>query len=148
MIEINNLTTGAIDRKFLEKVVQTVLKGEKIKREIDLSIAFIGHERMRTINKRYRGEDRATDVLSFSEPRALLKKFKAGQIQRRQALGEIIVCSREIKKNAKRFDSTFKKELSLSLIHGVLHLLGYEHEKGGKKAKKMEEKQNYYLSLL
>jgi len=63
-------------------------------------------------------------------------------------LGEIVICLREVKKNARRFNSTFKKELVRVLIHGILHLLGYDHEKLEKEAEKMEEKENYYLSQI
>ena len=52
-----------------------------------------------------------------------------------------------MKKNAKRFDSNFETELAKVLIHGILHLLGQDHEKNEIAAKKMEEKQNYYLGL-
>ena len=130
MIEINNLTTNAIDKELLKMVCEKVLQGEKTK-EKNLSIALVGQGRMREINKKYRKKNRATDVLSFPD----------------NGLGEIIICLREIKKNAKKHGFSFEKELTQVLIHGILHLLGYDHEKSEKQAKKMEEKQNYYLKL-
>ena len=134
MIEINNLTTNVIDKEFLKKVAKMVLDGEKAK-EKNLSIALVGEGRMREINKKYRKKNRATDVLSFPN----------------NGLGEIILCLREIKKNAKKANLPFEKELAQVLIHGILHLLGYEHEKTSaswrKEANKMKEKQNYYLEL-
>jgi probable rRNA maturation factor len=51
----------------------------------------------------------------------------------------------EVKKNAKRYNLTFKKELAKVLIHGILHLLDYDHERSEKAAKEMEEKQEHYL---
>ena len=130
MIEVNNLTTNAIDEELLKMVCEKVLQGEKTK-EKNLSIALVGQGRMREINKKYRKKNRATDVLSFPD----------------NGLGEIIICLREIKKNAKKDGFSFEKELTQVLIHGILHLLGYDHEKSEKQAKKMEEKQNYYLKL-
>ena len=53
-----------------------------------------------------------------------------------------------IKKNAKDLGETFEKELALVLVHGILHILGYNHEKGGEKAEKMIKKQEYYFSKL
>ena len=132
MIEINNLTTIQIDEEFLGKVCQKVLESED-KKASDLSIALVGQGRIRELNKRYRGKNRVTDVLAFPN-----NEF---------GLGEIVICLREIKKNAKRFSSTFEKELARVLIHGILHLLGYDHEKSNAQAKKMEGKQNYYLKL-
>ena len=130
MIEINNLTTNQVDEDFLKKITKIVLENEK-KSESDLSIALVGQGRMRELNKKYRGKNRVTDVLSFSG----------------NGLGEIVICLREVKKNAKRFNSTFKKELATCLIHGILHLLGYDHEISEEKARLMEKKQNYYLKL-
>ena len=123
MIEINNLTASSVDEEFLKGVAKKVLKGEK-KKEIDLSIAFVGEARMRKLNKKYRGKNKVTDVLSFGNE-----------------LNEIVICLREVKKNAKKYNSTFKKELARVLIHAILHLLGYEHEK-------MQEKEEYYAKAI
>jgi len=136
MIEINNLTSQKIDEKFLKNICQKVLEKEK-RKECQLSIAIIGPARIRQLNKKYLGKNRATDVLSFPE----LKNFKVGESVKN--LGEIVICPREVKKNAKRFDSPFEKELARVLIHGILHLLGYDHEKSPKIGVK---KENYYLS--
>jgi len=148
MIEINNLTTIPIDEDFLKKIASIVLKGEKIKKETELSLALIGSGRMRKINKRYRGKNRVTDVLAFPESKILLEKFRVGPAKKIQGLGEIVICLREVKKNAKRFDSTLEKELAKVLIHGILHLLGYDHEKREDEAKKMEQREEYYLSQI
>lgn len=129
MVEINNLTTSDIDEEFLKGVAKKVLKGED-RKEVGLSIVFVGQGKMRKLNKKYRGKNKVTDVLSFDN-----------------GLNEIVICLREVKKNAKRFKSTFKKELARVLIHGILHLLGYEHEKDKKEAKKMEKRQEYHLNL-
>ena len=148
MLEINNLTTVEIDEEFLRRVVNEVLKGEKIKKEVNLSVAFIGSGRMRKLNRKYRGKNRVTDVLAFPESEVLFEKFKIGPLQKVKGLGEIVICLREVKKNAKRFNSTFEKELANVLIHGLLHLLGYDHEKNEKEAKKMQQKQQKYLEQI
>lgn len=129
MIEINNLTTTPIEEEILKKVAERILEGEN-KRNTDLSIALVGPGRIRKLNKKYRGKNRVTDVLSFPD----------------NGLGEIVICLREVKKNAKKFGSSFKKELSICLIHGILHLLGYDHEKSVEEVKKMRDREEYYLS--
>lgn len=147
MIEINNLTTVEIDEKFLKKVAKKVLK-EGDEEGSNLSVAIIGPGRMRELNKKYRGKNRVTDVLSFPGSKALSEKFQVGPLKKMEGLGEIAICLREVKKNAKRFGFVFEEELARVLIHGILHLLGYNHEKNEKKAKEMEEKQNYYLKII
>ena len=141
MIEINNLTDFVLDKKFLKKVSQDVLKGENKERHI-VSVAFIKEKEIRDLNKKYLNKDKPTDVLSFSETRDFIWKIKEFE----NILGEVVVCPQFIKKNAKKLDLSFKKELSRALIHGILHLLGYNHEKSEQKAKEMKGKENYYLS--
>lgn len=121
MIEINNLTTNQIDKEFLKGVVKKVLKEENEKMT-ELSIVLVGQGRIRELNKQYRKKNKVTDVLSFSY----------------DGSGEIVICLKEVKKNAKKYQSTFKKELARVLIHGLLHLLGHHHQAMGKK-------ENYYL---
>lgn len=130
MIEINNLTTVSVDEEFLKRVAGKVLEGEN-KKDAELSVALFGQGRIRELNKKYRGKNQVTDVLAFSGT---------------GGLGELVICLREVKKNAKRFNLTFETELARVLIHGILHLLGYDHEKGEQKAKPMREKEEYYLS--
>ena len=135
MVDINNLTTSPIDEGFLQKVAEIVLKGElEISkfRNIELSIALVGQGRIRELNKKYRGKNRTTDVLSFQYDDS----------------GEIVICLSEIKKNAKRFNSTLEKELAKVLIHGILHLLGYNDEKSRIETQQMEKKENYYLEKI
>jgi probable rRNA maturation factor len=147
MIEINNLTTSSVDEGSLKEIVKKVLTGEG-KEEGSLSIALVGPGRMKKINKAYLKRNRTTDVLSFPESEIKFEKFKISPLRESKNLGEIIICLREVKKNAKRCGADFKTELSRVLIHGILHLLGHDHEKSEKETKKMEEKQNHYLSQL
>lgn len=124
MIEIINISGGDknVSKESLKKVAEKVLKLEKSK--LDLSIALVDSSEIRKLNKKYRKKDKATDVLSFGED-----------------MNQIVICTDEVKKNGE----DFKKELTRVLIHGVLHILGYEHEKGGKKEKEMLSKQEDYL---
>jgi probable rRNA maturation factor len=132
MIEVNNLTAYSIDKKLFKELAFKVLKKEtKGCFEKDLSIAIVAPSRIKELNKRYRKKDRPTDVLSFED---------------KESWGEIVICPAEVRRNAKKFNSNFKKELSRVLIHGVLHLLGYDHEKA-KEEEKMKKKEEYYLNI-
>jgi len=133
MIEINNLTTVSVDESFLKKTAQIVLKGEK--KQGNLSLVLLEANKMRALNKKHRAKNRVTDVLSFGDS----KKFP--DLSEKE-LGEILICPSEVKKNADKFQSVFEKELAQVLIHGILHLLEYEHGKA------MEKKQEHYLSQI
>ena len=139
MIEINNLTGHplaclAVDKKFFTGVAKIVLKGETRVRE-KISLAFVNKEEIKKLNKKFRGKNKPTDVLSFgSIPNS---KF---QIPNSDYLGEIVICPEIVKENGEK--------LARVLIHGILHLLGYEHEKNKKQAKLMEEREKKYLSAI
>ena len=142
MLEINNLTTTKIDENFLKEIAKIVLKGEK--KEGNISLAFIGPNRMRKLNKKYRNKNRVTDVLAFEE-KGLVPQSWSQELQKVQGLGEIVICLREVKKNSKRLNEPFEKELARVFLHGILHLLGYDHEKSEEESKKMKEKEEKYL---
>ena len=130
IIEINNLTAGHIDEKKIKRIAEKVLKGEK-GRGKTVSIVFTGKIRIKELNRRYRKKDKATDVLSFL--------YDQG--------GEIVICPEKVKENAKKYGLSFKEELVRCLIHGILHLSGYDHEKSAKEEKKMRDLQSHYLKI-
>lgn len=132
MISVKNLTKIAIDENLLKGVAKIVLKGENIGRDKELSIVLVKGAEIKRLNKKYRKKDQTTDVLSFEGDKEL---------------GEIVICLEEVKKNAKEIGSTFKKELIFVLIHGILHLSGYDHELSKVESEKMKIKEDKYLSL-
>jgi len=156
MLEIHNFTQNEINEKFFQKIAEKVLEIVNVKNNVEISLAIVGDGRIRKLNKMYRGKNRITDVLSFSDKSVLpylakaFPRLKRGQdLEFIQApdgikrLGEIILCYSRAKKQAQRVGHSLEKELTILLIHGILHLLDYDHEKGEQEAeemKKMEEK--------
>ena len=145
MIEINNLTESKVNKALIKETLNLVLKKEGLKESSIISLALVGPGRMRKINKTYRHKNKSTDVLAFVEQKTALGKYKIGRLEKIQGLGEIIICPREVKKNAKKFKVSFEKELLKVLIHGALHLFDYNHEQSGKKAIEMAQKEAEYL---
>ncbi len=139
MIEINNLTSFVLDKKLFTGIAKKVLKGENRERE-KISLAFVNKKEIQKLNKKFRGKNKATDVLSFE----LMKPFDSAQ-GRQECLGEIVICPEVVKENAQKYSVSIKYEMIKVFVHGILHLLGYDHEKNEKDAEKMEEKQNFYL---
>lgn len=129
-LEIDNFTNLKINGNFFRGLAEIVLAGER-KKTTELSISFASQTEIKKLNNKYRKKNRPTDILSFTYKNS----------------GEIVICPAVVKKNAKKFNTSFKKELNRVLIHGVLHVLGYDHERNKKKAEKMEKKTNYYLKL-
>jgi probable rRNA maturation factor len=143
-INIQNLTKIKVNKRLVKRISKKVLKEEK--RQGDISIVFVNAERIQELNKRYRKEDRGTDVLCFSQDSIISEFFNLPK--KYFELGEIIVCLTKVKENAEEFGSDFEKELKWVIIHGILHILGYEHEKSEKQAERMREKEKYYLKNL
>jgi probable rRNA maturation factor len=140
MIEVNNLIQFKFDKKKLESIAKKVLNDEK-RNKIELSVVFVGKKEIQKLNKKYRLKNRPTDVLSFAYQDSL------GYSPTGEA-GEIVICPPVIKENAKKFKEPFSRELNRIFIHGLLHILGYDHEKTEKEAKIMEKKQESYLSKI
>jgi len=145
MIEINNLTSFAVDKKFLSTVAKNVLIAENREME-SLSVAFVDADEIKKLNKKFRKKNKATDVLSFGNVSSF--KFQVS----REGLGEVVICPKVVEENSKirrpADGNDFDKELAKILIHGILHLLGYDHEKTKDERIKMEEKEKNYLSAL
>ncbi len=120
-IDINNQTEMKIDQPSVKKIVRSVLKEKEIN-DSNVSIAFVGKQNIRELNKKYRKQDKATDVLSFEGDE---KGF----------LGEIIIAPEIVEQRGE----CFQDDLRDVLIHAVLHLLGYDHIKQGDRAVMREE---------
>jgi probable rRNA maturation factor len=146
-VEINSLVKTAADNKLIKKAAAEVVAGElgcaSGSGEVEVSIALVGSAKIRAINKKYRQKDQVTDVLSFAEA-----DVGADKGEHPRMLGELVICLKQVKDDAKEAKVSFKYELAWVVIHGVLHLLGYDHEKGEIGAVKMKQKEQFYLSKL
>lgn len=107
---------GAPSERWIQFVLKTIsrrLTSRERKRLAECAVIFVGDARMRTLNRIHRGTDRVTDVLAF--------QGEEGE------LGDIVIAVPYVRRQARRFGVPFKEECARMLIHGVLHLLGYDH---------------------
>ncbi len=116
--------------------------------QTELSVVFVNSERMRRLNARYRGVDRSTDVLSFplSDDSSSAKRHElpGGPAP----LGDIVICVPKALAQAKQYGLTFRQEIRRLLVHGLLHLVGYDHELSPYQKKKMEKKERELLDAI
>jgi probable rRNA maturation factor len=114
----------------------------------ELSVVFVSSERMRRLNVRYRGIDRSTDVLSFplSDPFAQTGRNDRGNNP--SPLGDIVICVPKAILQAEEYGVTFREETQRLLVHGLLHLAGYDHEINAYQKRKMEKKEKELLDAL
>jgi probable rRNA maturation factor len=91
-----------------------------------VTVALVSDARIRELNRTYRGKDDATDVLSFGEPDAL--SFQPSALSPEPFLGEIVIARGVARRQAREAGHSEQTELRVLALHGLLHLLGYDHE--------------------
>jgi len=129
MIEITNETDYQPNVNFLKSIANYLT-------DRDIEIVFTNNKTIRKLNKEYRGIDAPTDVLSFPlEPMPYAP------------LGELIISVEYAKEQAILHKNSLNDEIALLFIHGVLHLLGYDHENDNGKMRQKEEELIEYFNL-
>lgn len=127
-IEIANLQEDVeVDEDLLSQVALYVLEQENVQ-EAEISIALLTEDEMRRLNREYRGVNEPTDVLSFL-------------LDENPLVGELILSPSCVAKQAREYSVSFEKELVMLTVHGILHLLGYNHNGEEKEAELMWERQ-------
>lgn len=130
MFEISNLTKTKIDKKFLEKTAQKAVEILSRKDLENISLVLVGDVKIRKINRECCGRNCVTDVLSF------------------EGLGEIFICLPQAIRQAKLLKTPLKTELTRLLVHGIVHLKGFEHERSKKMAEAMFKVEDKILKSL
>ncbi len=121
-----------LDTGWLEDIVEKTLLAEKQPPNAEISLAITGQARIQELNREYRGLDRPTDVLSFSLTEAGDGESAAGFISPPDGaihLGEVIISWPQALLQARESGHSIRKEMAVLVVHGVLHILGYDHEK-------------------
>jgi probable rRNA maturation factor len=126
IIEINNRTKNKINLPLIKRVAAEFARVFKI-RQKEISIAFVGDAEIKKLNKIYRQMDRPTDILSFA-PLNIAEGNLTGLAGEADSLGELVIDYSQIKRQAGQFGQTATEELIFILVHGLLHLIGYDDE--------------------
>ena len=106
---------------YLKKVLNGALKHENVNNAV-FSVIFVDNDTIHEINKEYRGIDRVTDVISFAFEDSGKLVYNNVRL-----LGEIYICIPRMIEQANEYGHSEKRELSFLAVHGLLHLLGYDH---------------------
>ena len=125
-----------VDEEWVRKIAHKVLKAEGVASPLEISLVFTDSETVRRLNRDYRGVDEPTDVLAFymlpqkeTTPTFVLPPDGITRI------GEVIISYPQAVEQAKEQGHSVEQELALLIIHGILHLLGYDHEQPEEEAK-------------
>src|SRR5437762_13908992 len=128
--------TVEVDRGLLRQVARTVLEGEGV-RDAEISLAFVDNATIHRLNKQYLDHDEPTDVLSFPYSAANAKKLE----------GELVIGVEIARDQASERGHGTEAELALYVIHGMLHLCGYD-DKSAAAEKEMRVREKHYLAQL
>ncbi|MDR1797588.1 MAG: rRNA maturation RNase YbeY [Clostridiales Family XIII bacterium] len=111
---------GARILERMEKAAEALCRDHRVE-DAEISLSFVSPEAMKSLNNRYRAVDAVTDVLSFPQEDMAF-------------LGDVVICTERAKEQAAAYGHGEERELVYLFVHGLLHLLGYDHEEEGERA--------------
>lgn len=120
--QINDEFGYSEDYDYLDSLIERVLTREKATDSV-FSIIFVDNEKIHELNKQFRGVDRPTDVISFA-----LEDAEEEFLSTIRVLGDIYISIPKVQEQAKEYGHSEKRELAFLVVHGLLHLLGYDHQ--------------------
>ncbi|HEX2295131.1 MAG TPA: rRNA maturation RNase YbeY [Actinomycetota bacterium] len=127
-----------LDEPLLAALARHVLEAEEVDDSAELSLLFVGADHIRRLNARYAGDDYATDVLAF--PMA-----EDDDEDDPLMVGDVVVCPEVAASNAAKAGTSLERELQTLVVHGTLHLLGYDHQNDAQRAE-MDRRTNEVLA--
>ena len=130
--------------KALRGMAREVLRGLGCHEDAELSILLTDNEGIRALNRRHLDRDRPTDVLSFPmwDFNSELRTPNSELI-----LGDVVISIEKARKQAEELGVTMDEELSRLLVHGILHLFGFDHEKSSKEAQRMKKEEERLIEI-
>jgi rRNA maturation RNase YbeY len=138
------LKQPTVRRAVLVRLAELVLDAAG-ERQAELSIELVGDRRMRRLNRLYRNKDRTTDVLAFS-----MREAVAPHVARLTAdmLGDVVISVPQALRQAIEAGRSADEEFLSLLVHGVLHLCGYDHERSEREAARMQRRERQLLRAI
>ncbi|GKU81304.1 rRNA maturation RNase YbeY [Niallia sp. NCCP-28] len=115
------------DLNIIYDLLQFAAQKQELNGAVELSVTFVGNDRIQEINKEYRKKDQPTDVISFA-----MEELGEGEVElvgadMPRVLGDIIISIDKAEEQAKDYGHSYMRELGFLSVHGFLHLLGYDH---------------------
>lgn len=126
-VDVDEPYAPEVNADTLEELVGHVLRGEGVAAPAEVSIWITNEDELQTLNQNYRGKDSSTDVLSFGNEEDAETPFVNAPDQPRY-LGDLAISFPHVVRQAEEYGHGRERELSYLVTHGLLHLLGYDHE--------------------
>ena len=137
-------------RETVQNVLQRAADLLELGPDVEISVLLVDNETIRTLNRDYRDKDAATDVLSFPMEEeiddACEPQIIGGPSER--MLGDLVISVERAVEQAAEYGHAVERELAFLSVHGLLHLLGYDHEQGPEAEAEMQAEEKRILSIL
>lgn len=117
---------GEVDRDLLTRVLSNALAEQGVTGPVEVSVVVTDDAKIQALNRQYRGIDRPTDVLSFPQEEGTTAFPRPPGAPRQ--LGDIVISYDRVKAQAREYGHSERRELAYLAVHGLLHLLGFDHE--------------------
>lgn len=127
-VRIDGRTGKGLDERWVRRVVEAGLASEGVKSGAEVSVLITGDSMVRELNRRYLATDDTTDVLAFPMEEDVEDAPFPSMMDGVRQLGEVIISYPQARRQAKERGHSAKDEVAVLLTHGVLHLLGYDHD--------------------
>ena len=113
--------------EMVETLLQHAAEAEHVAQDAELSVTFVDNEKIKEINRVYRSKDQVTDVISFAMEEQGEGEVSIVGVDMPPVLGDIIISVPRASEQAEEYGHSFTRELGFLAVHGLLHLLGYDH---------------------
>lgn len=146
-VELADEQDDPLELDDLRDLAAAVIRAENLPESTAVSLMFVGEERMTRLNEAHMGRRGPTDVLSFP-----IESLAPGMVPSLAPegpplmLGDVVVCPQVVRRQAADAQVPFRDEMALMVVHGMLHLLGYEHD-ADDEAEVMEQKERDLLAF-
>ena len=121
-VPVARRVAAPVSDAWVKRLVEAALKGAKARPVDEVGVVFVADKEMISLNTAYRGKRKTTDVLSFGNDGSWPGEGGKG------LLGDVVISMPQIRRQAKKAGKPVRDELAMMLVHGTLHLLGYDHE--------------------
>ena len=133
-------------RMLIRRCCNAVLRMENFQGSAEVSISLVDNPYIQNLNKQYRQKDAPTDVLSFSMKKG--ENYDINPENGAQILGDVVISVEKVMEQSCLYGHSMQREMAYLVAHGMLHVLGYDHEKSNLDKLRMREKEEKVMSLL
>ncbi|BED91863.1 MAG: rRNA maturation RNase YbeY [Candidatus Improbicoccus pseudotrichonymphae] len=133
-------------RLVIRRCCNAVIKSERLEGLVEVCVMLTNNEEIKSLNKQYKNNDNPTDVLSF--PRSTAKGFDINPENGAKILGDVVISLEKAEEQSRENERSLQHEVAGLVVHGMLHLFNYDHERNEKERFFMSQRQESILELV